>query len=134
MQILLFDTSIWIDYLSGQETSKVNLLDEYLLNTDVLQICPPIIQEILQGIRQDEQFSKIKKNLNRLLCLQIDAKEAAFGAAELYRNLRKKGITIRKPNDCLIAFYAISFDVELVHKDSDFDLMIDHTPIKIYQL
>jgi predicted nucleic acid-binding protein len=134
MQILLFDTSIWIDYLSGQETSKVNLLDEYLLNTDVLQICPPIIQEILQGIRQDEQFSKIKKNLDRLLCLQIDAKEAAFGAAELYRNLRKKGITIRKPNDCLIAFYAISFDVELRHKDSDFDLMIDHTPIKIYQL
>ena len=134
MQILLFDTSIWIDYLSGQETSKVNLLDEYLLNTDVLQICPPIIQEILQGIRQDEQFSKIKKNLDRLLCLQIDAKEAAFGAAELYRNLRKKGITIRKPNDCLIAFYAISFDVDLVHNDSDFDLMIDHTPIKIYQL
>jgi len=134
MQILLFDTSIWIDYLRGQETSKVNLLDEYLLNTDVLQICPPIIQEILQGIRQDEQFSKIKKNLDRLLCLQIDAKEAAFGAAELYRNLRKKGITIRKPNDCLIAFYAISFDVELVHNDSDFDLMIDHTPIKIYQL
>jgi predicted nucleic acid-binding protein len=134
MQILLFDTSIWIDYLRGQETSKVNLLDEYLLNTDVLQICPPIIQEILQGIRQDEQFSKIRKNLNRLLCLQIDAKEAAFGAAELYRNLRKKGITIRKPNDCLIAFYAISFNVELVHNDSDFDLMIDHTPIKIYQL
>jgi len=134
MQILLFDTSIWIDYLRGQETSKVNLLDEYLLNTDVLQICPPIIQEILQGIRQDEQFSKIKKNLDRLLCLQIDAKEAAFGATKLYRNLRKKGITIRKPNDCLIAFYSISFDVELVHNDSDFDLMIDHTPIKIYQL
>jgi len=134
MQILLFDTSIWIDYLRGQETPKVNLLDEYLLNTDVLQICPPIIQEILQGIPQDEQFSKIKKNLDRLLCLQIDAKEAVFGAAELYRNLRKKGITIKKPNDCLIAFYAISFDVELVHKDSDFDLMIDHTPIKIYQL
>ena len=134
MQILLFDTSIWIDYLRGQETSKVNLLDEYLLNTDVLQICPPIIQEILQGIRQDEQFSKIRKNLDRLLCLQIDAKEAAFGAAEPYRNLRKKGITIRKPNDCLIAFYAISFNVELVQNDSDFDLMIDHTPIKIYQL
>jgi predicted nucleic acid-binding protein len=132
MQILLFDTSIWIDYLRGQETPKVNLLDEYLLNTDVLQICPPIIQEILQGICQDEQLNK--KNLNRLLCLQIDAKEAAFGAAELYRNLRKKGITIRKPNDCLIAFYAISFDVDLVHNDSDFDLMIDHTPIKIYQL
>lgn len=134
MQILLFDTGIWIDYLRGQETLKVNLLDEYLLNTDVLRICPPIIQEILQGIRQDEQFNKIQKNLDRLSCLQIDAKEAAFGAAELYRNLRKKGITIRKPNDCLIAFYAIRFDISLVHNDSDFDLMIDHTPIKIYQL
>jgi predicted nucleic acid-binding protein len=134
MQILLFDTGIWIDYLRGQETLKVDLLDEYLLNTDVLRICPPIIQEILQGIRQDEQFNKIQKNLDRLSCLQIDAKEAAFGTAELYRNLRKKGITIRKPNDCLIAFYAIHFNISLVHNDSDFDLMIDHTPLKIYQL
>jgi predicted nucleic acid-binding protein len=133
MKILLFDTSIWIDYLHGQETSKVNLLDEYLLNTDFLQICPPIIQEILQGIRFDEQYLKIKKHLQNLQCLQIDAKDAAFGAAELYRNLRKKGITIRKPNDCLIAFYAIYFDMELVHNDSDFDLMINHTPLKIYQ-
>ncbi|MFN3488286.1 MAG: hypothetical protein ACK4YV_04095 [Emticicia sp.] len=77
----------------------------------------------IQDISEVKSESKIQKNLDKLSCLQTDAKDAAFGAAELYRNLRKKGITIRKPNDCLIAFYAIHFD-----------LMIDHIPLKIYQL
>jgi predicted nucleic acid-binding protein len=133
MKYLLFDSSIWVDKLNGIQSAKIALLADYLKNPDFLFITPTIIQEISQGIRFDEQYLKVKKHLQNLQCLQLDAKEAAFGAAELYRNLRKKGVTIRKPNDCLIAFYAIYFEMELVHNDSDFDLMIDHIPLKIYQ-
>lgn len=43
--------------------------------------------------------------------LELDTVEAAIGAADLYRALRKKGITIRKSNDCLIAYYAIAHNV-----------------------
>ena len=54
-----------------------------------------------------------------------------FGAADLYRSLRKNGITIRKSNDCLIAYYAISFAVSLVHTDRDVDLLAKHSGLKV---
>jgi predicted nucleic acid-binding protein len=57
---------------------------------------------------------------------------AADYAVDLYRNLRKKGITIRKPYDCLIASYAILEDVFLLHNDFDFRQMENNCKIKIY--
>ncbi|MEQ8878296.1 MAG: PIN domain-containing protein, partial [Cyclobacteriaceae bacterium] len=57
----------------------------------------------------------------------------SIDAAKLYHSLRKKGTNIRKPNDCLIAWYAIHHDLTLVHNDQDFDLIAKHTPLKIYQ-
>ena len=54
-------------------------------------------------------------------------------AAQLYRQLRKKGVTIRKPNDCLIAAYALHFDLELCHNDVDFDQIAAHTDLKIWK-
>lgn len=59
--------------------------------------------------------------------------EAALATAELYANLRKKGTTIRKPNDCLIAAFALHFEVELCHNDRDFDLIASHTSLKIWK-
>jgi predicted nucleic acid-binding protein len=62
--------------------------------------------------------------------LEIEPVEAAIGAADLYRELRKKGVTIKKSNDCLIAFYAIYFNIPILHNDSDFNLISKHTPLK----
>jgi predicted nucleic acid-binding protein len=92
---------------------------------------PIIIQEILQGIREDEKFVKIKSYLNGFEVKSINQVEAAIGAASLYRVLRKKGITIRKPNDCMIAFLAITFNLSIVHDDSDFDLIALGSNLKI---
>lgn len=62
--------------------------------------------------------------------LQLNPIEAAIGAADLYRTLRKKGVTIRKPNDCLIAHYAIFYDIPLLHNDIDFGQIAQHTPLR----
>ena len=40
--------------------------------------------------------------------------------SDIYRNLRKKGITIRKTIDCIIAAVAIEYDIQLLHNDKDF--------------
>ncbi|TAG59706.1 MAG: hypothetical protein EAZ26_14390 [Runella slithyformis] len=63
----------------------------------------------------------------------MDLRAAAINAAQLYRGLRKKGVTIRKPNDCLIAYYALHFNIELCHNDVDFDLIAAHNNLKIWQ-
>ena len=86
-------------------------------------ICPVIIQEVLQGIKNDLQFKKVKNSFLALPVLTEDPVEAAIGAAEIYRQLRKKGITIRKSNDCLIAWYALENTIQVVHRERDFDMI-----------
>lgn len=62
--------------------------------------------------------------------LLLDPVEAAIGGAELYRFLRKKGVTIRKPNDCLIAYHAISYKIPILHNDADLGQIAQHTPLR----
>jgi predicted nucleic acid-binding protein len=93
-----------------------------------------ILQEILQGIRDEFKYVKIKEMLSYFTVLELPAVRAAIGAADLYRALRKKGATIRKSNDCLIAYYALEFSIRLVHTDADFDKIGNHTGLKIMKL
>ncbi len=130
---MLFDTSIWIDYLKNVRSHETGLLDIELIKYKNIEaeICPPIYQEILQGIRTDAEHESIKDLLVTVNFLNLNSYFAAEGGAKIYRDLRKKGITIRKPNDCIIAFYAIHFNLKLVHNDSDFDKIAKHTALKV---
>ena len=132
MKKVLVDTSVWIDALNGRDTLLTELLNK-LIDEDVVVICPVIIQEILQGIKEDRDFDQVKDALSGFELLAIDQAQAAYGAASLYRNARKHGITIRKSNDCLIAFYAIFCDAHLLHNDEDFNRIAQYTTLKILQ-
>ncbi len=123
---ILADTSVWINFFKGIESEEVTMLSEYIHEGDTVYLCPVIIQEILQGIMDDQQFIEIRKYLLAFDILNDDGVEVAIGAANLYRSLRKKGITIRKSNDCLIAQYAIKHNVTVLHQDRDFDLVFQN--------
>ena len=131
MDPVLIDTSVWIDFFKGVEYSKTKSVKDYLEMEYSLFICPLFLQEVLQGIRNDDEYLKVKNSMINLEVLIIDPLESAIGAADLYRSLRKKGITIKKSNDCIIAYYAIYFGIRLVHKDRDFDLIVKETDLKI---
>lgn len=128
--MILFDTSVWVDYWQLRDTQQVRTLI-HALNHGEAFLSPTVVQEVLQGIRDDAQFVEVRERLLLLPCLHLPVVEAAVKAAELYRFLRKKGATIRKPNDCLIACYAIQHGVEVCHNDQDFDLIATHTALKI---
>jgi len=123
MKRFLFDTSVWIDFFAGRNSKEVELLTRFLEDDTSVYTCPVIIQEILQGIKNENTCQQIKESLLALPVFAVDQIEAAIGAAQIYRQLRKKGITIRKSNDCLIAFYALKNEAEVVHRDRDFDLI-----------
>lgn len=74
-----------------------------LLNKDQVLICPPIYQEILQGLKYPNDFLIMKDKLSALKQIHSDPFEAAEGAAHIYSVLRTKGYTVRKSYDCLIA-------------------------------
>ncbi len=132
--MILFDTSIWIDHFNRSENTKSVFLSQQLQQyPNKVATNATIIQEVLQGAKNDNLFDIYRDILTNIQYLEIDLIQAAIDAATLYRSLRKKGITIRKPNDCLIAVYALHFDIDLCHNDSDFDLIAAHSELKIWQ-
>lgn len=130
---LIFDTSIWIDFLNNNSTPGADLLEHYINADEQVLLTPTILQEILQGIRDDTKYQQIKETLSYFTVLELPQTQAAIGAADLYRVLRKKGTTIRKSNDCLIAYYALEYSIPLVHADVDFDQISKHTKMKVWK-
>jgi predicted nucleic acid-binding protein len=130
-QAIIFDTSIWIELIQRKDTEKALLLRNYISGNKQLWLTPTIVQEVLQGSRNIQEFERLKNSLLGYHCLMLNPVDAAIKAAQLYSSLRQKGVTIRKPNDCLIASYAIHFNVEICHNDSDFDLIAQNTSLKI---
>jgi hypothetical protein len=130
MDIVLVDTSVWINFFKAKET-KASLFLKNNLNNIIIGTCPVIVQEVLQGIVSDKDFNSIITYFNNLTRLTGNTYMLAHDAAKLYRELRKKGITIRKPNDCLIAVYAMREGVALLHDDRDFQLISQYSSLKV---
>jgi predicted nucleic acid-binding protein len=130
MDVVLVDTSVWINFFRAKET-EASLFLKHNLNTIIIATCPVILQEVLQGIISDKEFDKVNSYLNTLLPLTGNSYEFAYHSAQLYRTLRKKGLTIRKPNDCLIASYAIYYNIALLQDDRDFHSIAQHSKLKL---
>ncbi len=119
MEIVLVDTSVWVNFFKAKETDSSLFLKNNLANI-IIATCPVIVQEVLQGVLSDKEFKIVSAYFNTLTRFTNNPYELALDAARLYREVRKNGFTIRKPNDCLIASYAIKNDVKLLHDDKDF--------------
>jgi|SRR5690242_16470460 predicted nucleic acid-binding protein len=133
---IVVDSSIWIDFFNKKTNPKTEYLKYLLLNirwSSPVIILPIIIQEVLQGIEDDKNYVIIRENLQGFDFLHYDPYKFSISAADLYRSLRKKGITIRKANDCLIAAICIANDIPLLHNDKDFDNIAKYTSLKIYK-
>ena len=117
---LLVDTTVWIDLFRGSETPQVKLLEQLMAEQEGICTCGPVLAEVLQGVREDEEWRRIISRFDAFLFLPM-AKGTFVEAAELYRLLRRRGITARKPVDCMIAAVCIEHGVPLLHNDRDFD-------------
>ncbi len=128
---VLVDTTVWIDFFGGREEPQVAALQHLIETEEDLCICGVILAEVLQGIRSDANHAATQQYFDDLIFLSM-RKETFVRAAEIYRSLRKKGITVRKPVDCMIASVAIEHDVRLLHNDRDFDYIAKHSKLRVY--
>jgi predicted nucleic acid-binding protein len=118
--MIMVDTTVWIDFFNNNLTAQVIRLENSLNNNEDICICGIILTEILQGIRDNKQYLKTKSYLENLIFLPMYY-STFIKSAEIFRYLRKRGITIRKPIDCMIAAVSIENNVLLLHNDKDFD-------------
>ena len=127
--MILVDTSVWIDFFAGRDLPHVGVLEQCILDNEDLALCGIILTEILQGIADDTTHRRVRRYLSPLIMLPMP--ETVFvRAADIYRKLRKKGITIRKSNDCIIAATALEHHCQLLHNDKDFSPVAKHFPLK----
>ena len=130
--MVLVDTSVWIDFLRGTPSAPATALETLVVDRADICICGVIMTEILQGIRNDKQFTQTMDLLAAAVFLPM-AHETFVNSAQLYRKLRKKGFTVRKPIDCMIAAVAIEHDLPLLHNDKDFQPLEKHCSLKVYK-
>ncbi len=127
---ILPDTSAWIAYFRSVDTPASIKLRRLIELEEDICLCGPVVTEILQGLKEDAQFAKIERILSAFDYLPTSP--AAFRhAAEIYRKLRSKGLTVRSSMDCIIAATALAHDVHLVHHDRDYDGIAKHFPLRV---
>jgi predicted nucleic acid-binding protein len=133
--VLLIDTSAWIDYLRGADTSAAKELRR-LLGTRVAELATtePVVMEVLAGAKDDRSLRQLEALTNGLTLLPVNAHRDYHDAAAIFRTARRSGKTIRKLSDCLIAAVAIRNEATLVHKDGDFDAITRVAPLQVRRL
>jgi hypothetical protein len=120
--MIVADTSAWIDYVNGVDAPHTNLLD-YELDHNRIITGDLIITEFLQGFRSEKDYQAAKEIIESLEYHDLSGKKIALQSAQNFRILRKKGITVRKTIDLMIATFCIENGFELLHNDRDFDPM-----------
>ena len=118
--MILIDTSVWIETFR----SRNPLCLEELVEFDQIVTCLPVIQEVLQGFRDEAAFHVAR---DAMLALPTVESPLSVGvieeAAGLYRSARRQGFTVRSSVDCLIAACALRHGLTVLHRDRDYPLL-----------
>jgi predicted nucleic acid-binding protein len=127
--MILVDSSVWVDYFNGRATRETDYLDT-LLGTEPVAIGDLILAEVLQGFRSDADFAAAKELMACLTLYGLLGAALALKVAENYRALRKRGVTVRKTADTIIATFCIDRSIPLLYSDRDFDPFVKYLGLK----
>jgi predicted nucleic acid-binding protein len=131
--VILIDTSVWIDFFNGRETVPVCRLKDLIERDEDICLSDMILTEVLQGFKHDKDFTSARRHLLKFPTYRLKGIESCTGAAQIYRACRKKGLTIRKTADCIIAQTAIEHQLHLLHHDDDFEAIASVCALQIYR-
>ena len=131
--MILVDSSVWVDYFRGRITPQTDRLD-LLLGHEPLAIGDLILAEVLQGFDSERDFKAAQRLLDSLLVVEMGGREIAIQAAKNYRLLRRRGVTVRKTIDTIIATRCIESGYDLLHSDRDFDPFAAYLGLNVMKL
>ncbi|HYX52682.1 MAG TPA: PIN domain nuclease [Candidatus Limnocylindrales bacterium] len=124
------DTTVWIDYLGGTANLHTSWINREL-TLQRLGLTDLILCEVLQGIRDDAAFTQVHRDLLKFQVFSTGEVDLAVASAQNYRSLRKRGITVRKTIDCLIATFCLNSGHSLLHRDQDYDPFEAHLGLQV---
>lgn len=129
--MVLVDTSVWIEVF--RKPSPIAL--DRVVDFDDVVTCLPVIQEVLQGFRDERAYLLARDAMTALPIAESPLPAAVFEeAVSLYRAARRAGVTIRSGVDCLIAACAVRHNLEVLHHDRDYDALARVAPLRVRRI
>jgi len=129
--LILVDTSAWVEYLRGSQTSVHRTLRELIERSEALATTEVVVMEVLAGARDQGHLERLRRLLLRCQLLPTRSLADYEQAAALFRHCRRNGETVRRLTDCLIATIAIRDGVEVLQSDADFSAIARHTALRL---
>ncbi|HYT32827.1 MAG TPA: PIN domain-containing protein [Thermoanaerobaculia bacterium] len=125
--MLLVDTSVWIEVFRKRRPLR---LEDHAAIEEVVT-CLPVLQEVLQGFREEDAFQVAREAMLALPIVESPLRLDVFEeAAQLYRSARRAGLPVRSGVDCLIGVCALRHGLTLLHHDRDFDQLANISSLK----
>lgn len=118
--VYLVDSSVWIRTFRRNHALQI----ESVVDLETVITCLPVIQEVLQGFRDEPAFRIAREAMFSFPIVESPLRADVFSeAVHLYRSARRQGYTIRSSVDCLIAACALRNGLTVLHKDRDYGLL-----------
>ena len=127
----LVDSSVWIETFRKHRPLKI----ESRVDLEEIVTCLPVIQEVLQGFREEGAFRIAKDAMFTFPVVESPlTQQVYFEAVQLYRSARRSGLTVRSGVDCLIAVCALRNGLTVIHKDRDYTLLAEICALEVETL
>ena len=131
--MIVVDTTVRIDFLEARDTAFDRHLRELVENDAPIALVDIVYCEVLQGIRDEDTYHRTRASLLAHPILRPRGLESFETAANLYRTARRRGVTIRRSVDCVIAATCLETGAEIYHNDRDFDALARVSDLTIYR-
>ncbi|MGV3490845.1 MAG: type II toxin-antitoxin system VapC family toxin [Devosia sp.] len=118
--MIVADSSVWIASVRGEDTPATRFLRAIQVESDLV-IGDLIALEVLQGMRSEQQSARYENGFMDYGITPMMDEQIALSAARNFRHLRRRGVSVRKTTDLIIATFCMVHDHHLLHQDRDFD-------------
>jgi predicted nucleic acid-binding protein len=122
---VLVDTSAWVDFLNGYPSPERSAIADLLVSDHEVCTCGVVIAEVFQGLRREKGRAEIGEMFREMVYLDPAGVDLYFRAAEIYRQLRERGLTVRSTIDCLIAVLAEENGCSILARDRDLRVILE---------
>ena len=127
----LVDSSVWIETFRKRNPLRI----ESVIDLEEIVTCLPVIQEVLQGFRDEAGFQIAREAMFSFPIVESPLTEEVFSyAVDLFRSARRSGITVRSGIDCLIAACALRNGLTIIHKGRDYGHLSNISPLEVKAL
>jgi predicted nucleic acid-binding protein len=132
--VILVDSSAWIEFQRATGSPAHRRLRQAIESDEQLATTGIVMLEVLAGAPDARQARELSRLLGRFRLLRLSEPSDYEAAARLYRDCRAAGTTVGRLPDCLIAALSIRTGCQLLHQDSDFELIAKHAPLETVEL